>query len=418
MTHAFGFEMECLWKYDRDIYNRFIDLFCHMPLCVVVHRPIGDFFLCHGGISPKLHYINQVNRIDRFREPPEEGLFCDLLWSDPLQYDFYDEKYEQGLTDEDWFDATFMDNEIRDCSYFYGCKSVLNFLRDNNLKGIVRGHECVDGVVQYDYEYEDGSPRVFTVFSSAGYDGPNRAGVLLIGADGMKIARYNSVPTILKKPILTDAFILSVPSLLDLLQTCYDQLMIMMFSVCDDDLEDETEKETESQTSENPSVDPLEHMTDYADMTKATCEDCLFNTRPVDPLQRPVITVNSNIPEQPKKIVTPVRASQLSAQCDSILTAASMPTTQLFGSVNSNDNMFRSLTGPEKKKQGFFTYRFNKRNESIPLSISQLREEWNRSFKDSSTQSSTRTSLSTSLSSSTSSLCKQFFTDETGSNFF
>jgi len=46
---------------------------------------VNDLFLClHGGISPDLAQVEDINtKINRFEEPPNVGLFCDLLWSDP-----------------------------------------------------------------------------------------------------------------------------------------------------------------------------------------------------------------------------------------------------------------------------------------------------------------------------------------------
>jgi serine/threonine-protein phosphatase 2B catalytic subunit len=41
----------------------------------------------HGGISPELKKIDQINKFDRFKEPPLDGLMCDLLWADPADDD-------------------------------------------------------------------------------------------------------------------------------------------------------------------------------------------------------------------------------------------------------------------------------------------------------------------------------------------
>lgn len=40
-------------------------------------------FCCHGGLSPDLSSMEQIRRIMRPTDVPDQGLLCDLLWSDP-----------------------------------------------------------------------------------------------------------------------------------------------------------------------------------------------------------------------------------------------------------------------------------------------------------------------------------------------
>ena len=37
------------------------------------------FLAVHGGISPELITMNNISKLNRYMEPPKEGLFCDLL---------------------------------------------------------------------------------------------------------------------------------------------------------------------------------------------------------------------------------------------------------------------------------------------------------------------------------------------------
>ena len=37
----------------------------------------------HGGISPFIRTVDHINSIYRFQEVANEGLYADLLWSDP-----------------------------------------------------------------------------------------------------------------------------------------------------------------------------------------------------------------------------------------------------------------------------------------------------------------------------------------------
>lgn len=37
----------------------------------------------HGGLSPELVEFNILSKFKRPMDVPDEGLLCDLLWSDP-----------------------------------------------------------------------------------------------------------------------------------------------------------------------------------------------------------------------------------------------------------------------------------------------------------------------------------------------
>lgn len=58
-----------------------MDIFDTMPLGGLIN---GKFLALHGGISPEMKSIKDINKINRFKEPPKSGIFCDILWSDPL----------------------------------------------------------------------------------------------------------------------------------------------------------------------------------------------------------------------------------------------------------------------------------------------------------------------------------------------
>ena len=51
-----------------------------MPVSAVIDEKI----LCmHGGLSPELANIEQINSILRPTDVPDTGMLCDLLWADP-----------------------------------------------------------------------------------------------------------------------------------------------------------------------------------------------------------------------------------------------------------------------------------------------------------------------------------------------
>ena len=71
MTSSFNFRTEILTKYDQEVYAMFMDLMDCMPLSAVIN---GKFIAFHGGISPELRTLNDINKLDRFKEPPKSGL--------------------------------------------------------------------------------------------------------------------------------------------------------------------------------------------------------------------------------------------------------------------------------------------------------------------------------------------------------
>lgn len=112
MTENFTFREEAINRYDIEIYNLFMEVFDSLPLACIVD---GKYFGMHGGISPTLSKLDQIDKINRFLEVPLEGIFCDLLWADPLP-------------DETANSKDYIDNEERECSYLFGKKPAKKLL--------------------------------------------------------------------------------------------------------------------------------------------------------------------------------------------------------------------------------------------------------------------------------------------------
>lgn len=67
-------------RYNLKIWKYFLDVFNVMPICAVIDEKI----ICmHGGLSPDLTNLADISNIKRPIEVPDQGLLCDLLWSDP-----------------------------------------------------------------------------------------------------------------------------------------------------------------------------------------------------------------------------------------------------------------------------------------------------------------------------------------------
>jgi len=61
-------------------WKTFIDVFNSLPIAAIVASKI---FCVHGGLSPSLHSMEDIKRIQRPTDVPDYGLLNDLLWSDP-----------------------------------------------------------------------------------------------------------------------------------------------------------------------------------------------------------------------------------------------------------------------------------------------------------------------------------------------
>lgn len=102
----------------------------------------------HGGLSPDLTNLEQIKKIVRPTDIPEQGLLCDLLWSDP-------DKQANGFGSND-----------RGVSVTFSPTIVENFCKKHDLDLICRAHQ----VVEDGYEFFAGRSLV-TVFSAPNYCG-------------------------------------------------------------------------------------------------------------------------------------------------------------------------------------------------------------------------------------------------------
>lgn len=151
MTNKFTFKSECLDKYDLKIYELCLESFMTLPLAALIQKNV---FCVHGGISKEAPTLKDINDLNRFCELKIEGAICDLLWSDP------NPDFENG--------NSFVFNERRNCSYLYNYSDVLQFLKINNLKCILRGHEVAREGYCFYKPYGD-TPSVITLFSAPNY---------------------------------------------------------------------------------------------------------------------------------------------------------------------------------------------------------------------------------------------------------
>jgi serine/threonine-protein phosphatase 2B catalytic subunit len=214
MTEHFTFREEVMKKYngDESIYELFIDSFESLPISADVN---GDYLCMHGGISPDLGTIEDINKVNRFVEPPLKGFLCDLLWSDPAE-------------DKEARSTKYARNVERECSYRFGLDPVKQILKKNNFLSIIRAHQVqIDGYKMHRWGGKEAFPSVITVFSAPNYchTYKNKGAVILIENDKMNIKQYKDVPEPFSLPNNLDLFSWSLPFLVDKIGEMLDYLI-------------------------------------------------------------------------------------------------------------------------------------------------------------------------------------------------
>jgi len=156
LNRTYGFYDECKRKYSTKLWKNFVNCFNYMPVSALINQNI----LCmHGGLSPSMKYISDIESISRPSAIPDEGILCDLLWSDPDA-----ETVGWGAND-------------RGVSYVFGADIVKEFCERNQLDLIVRAHEVVEDAYQF-----FANQKLLTIFSAPAYCGEyeNAAGILCV----------------------------------------------------------------------------------------------------------------------------------------------------------------------------------------------------------------------------------------------
>jgi serine/threonine-protein phosphatase 2B catalytic subunit len=200
LTEYFTFKTECKIKYTERVYNACMEAFDCLPLAALMN---GQFLCVHGGLSPEIHTLDDIKRLDRFKEPPPYGPMCDLLWSDPL------EDYGAERTTEQY-----SHNTVRGCSYFYSYAACCDFLQNNQLLSIIRAHEAQDaGYRMYKKCQSTGFPSLITIFSAPNYLDVynNKAAILKYENNVMNIRQFNCSPHPYWLPNFMDVFTWSLP---------------------------------------------------------------------------------------------------------------------------------------------------------------------------------------------------------------
>jgi diadenosine tetraphosphatase ApaH/serine/threonine PP2A family protein phosphatase len=180
ICNAYGFQVEVFDKYDEVTFSMFMEVFQQIPLCAVINEAI---FIVHGGLFHKeetlLSEIESIRRDDfTLLDMPEGGesivpvdkntnnaeymkqLQRDMLWSDP--------RPDNGIQ-----------ASARGAGIQFGADVVRKFLELNNMKMMIRSHECVQCGCVSSFTGEDKN-LAYTLFSASDYGGAGNGAAFMV----------------------------------------------------------------------------------------------------------------------------------------------------------------------------------------------------------------------------------------------
>ena len=164
LNKVYGFEQEVNSKYGSTVYKSFVKLFYSLSLA---HCFNHEILVVHGGLFSKDGVtLDDIRNIKRFREIPESGIMCELLWSDPCS-----------------INGRHPSN--RGVAITFGPDVVKEFLKTNKLQKIIRSHECKS-------EGYDIIGDVITVFSAPNYcdNMGNKGAIIQLKGNNIKIKQF------------------------------------------------------------------------------------------------------------------------------------------------------------------------------------------------------------------------------------
>ncbi|XP_065894493.1 serine/threonine-protein phosphatase 5-like [Dysidea avara] len=171
MNQMYGFEGETKAKYSSHMFELFTEIFNWLPLAHCINEKV---LVMHGGLFSRDDVkLDEIRKIDRFRQPSDEGLMCELLWSDPQPMN--------GRSPSK-----------RGVGIHFGPDVTEQFCSLNKLEFIIRSHEVKDNGYEVSH-----NGKCITVFSAPNYcDQMGNKGAFITLTNDLKpkFTTYEAVP--------------------------------------------------------------------------------------------------------------------------------------------------------------------------------------------------------------------------------
>ncbi|EUD64932.1 hypothetical protein C922_04664 [Plasmodium inui San Antonio 1] len=206
-TGLIRYQGEVIQAHAYELFNRINDVLEFLPLSVL----LGGNILCvHAGIGDSLYSVEDfadVHKpivvpqfVDRTSSSNGNGsdsrsgnyerlqkIIIDTLWSDPINYD---DEQDMLLLEKLKLGEDIIPSSRGKITLKFGQRRLSSFLKNNKLKMVIRGHECVQEGYRYSY-----SRRLLTLFSATNYCGRygNDAANAFIVKRGKSIVIFNQI---------------------------------------------------------------------------------------------------------------------------------------------------------------------------------------------------------------------------------
>lgn len=168
-----GFFNEVIDFYcEPSVFNACINTFSYIPLAAKID---GSYLCLHGGIGSNFTSLDSFKTLRRPIKDYDSECFIDsVLWSDPTNKTEYYAPSTRGS------------------GYLFGASAVSEFCEKNDIKMIIRGHECVKEGAEFWFDN-----KLVTIFSASNYCGyeNNKSAILEISSSGnYQVHSYPPLP--------------------------------------------------------------------------------------------------------------------------------------------------------------------------------------------------------------------------------
>jgi diadenosine tetraphosphatase ApaH/serine/threonine PP2A family protein phosphatase len=144
ITRVYGFEEEITSKYDKQIYEMFLEIFRFLPLFTILNKTV---FIVHGGLfhtgNVTIEDLQAINRMDYTTKPPIPfPQNCKTLTDSDAIYQEYLKQLQREALWSDPINKKGIHESPRGAGILFGPDITRTFMKRNHFELIIRSHDC------------------------------------------------------------------------------------------------------------------------------------------------------------------------------------------------------------------------------------------------------------------------------------